>query len=322
MKLSIALTLLFCIAFNNQSSAQTWSAGKAGFVNQKNLKDSLIVHRDNGQLVKITWPFNKKIKNNTEWEVLLTGFQSNFQKIYSDVPDYDFYRIKYLNNRQLIIDEVSGTEIYNVEQQEDIEYIKSSSCLISGKSVSISIGFNDKKELLDPALVEELKSAISMMKYKFGSNLGQEKFNYDAKVSEMLPVPKPQISFGTEFGASLGFVKKQSYVELRAGLGLLIDKKVLVALTSDFLLNYDQQRSITETDIYVGVLMTDYKFGAEYGFKVRGGINDFDDMVLRAGLNYKFLPGTMIGLRYYIRDSRNENVWQNLVWDFRVGYAF
>lgn len=287
--------------------------------------DSLIIERMSGHNIKLIWDFRKNIKKVNSWEGIYDDFQSNFEKVYDNIPDFEFYKIDYVQNQRLIIDEVRGRETYTVNENDEITYTKSNLCRISGKDLVIYIEFNDKSELIDTTIKSDIRSAISMIKHKFYfSNISRQRHYYSVEENKMVKPPRPKIAFTIPVGASIGMVKNQPYVELRPGIGLLIGRNNLISLNADFMIVYDELTNRTQNDVYIGFnWMPEISkgLGVEYAIKVSSGIDDFEDMAFRARLNYRTNNGIIMGVDYYLRKRIGDNP-TGILWGFHLGFGF
>lgn len=321
-KLFIAI---FAMLFTNNLVQGQKTAELLAFSSTPLQKDSLIIERQNGQKIRLIWRYRQNIKKHVAWEQLLDDFQSDFAKVVSDIPDFNFYRISYAQKQNLVIDEVTGKETYTVNENDEMDYVKSNLCKIHGKSIQLFIEFNDKKELLDPSLKAELKAAIAQIKNKFYiSAVSPERHYYDVKSGSIIANPKPKFKLFVPFGARLGLLKEKPYIELRTGLGLLRDKRYYIALNWSFLTEFNTLTDKTEFDNYVGLTTSTIGagFGSEVAFKVKGNISANDRIYAKAGVNYRTRSGILIGADYFLRRPRpgNENI--EFLFGFNVGFGF
>lgn len=289
-------------------------------------KDSLIVERENGHKIILTWPASKNIKKNGEWEQLLTDFQTDFAKVIDGIPDYSFYEIKYLQKKNLVVDEVAAREIYTVNDADDIEYIRSNKSILTGNKIKMTVEFNEANELLKPELKEDISEAISKVKHIFYFSLAPERSYYSVKQKGMIK-KKPQLQFFIPFGARIGLLQNKPYIELRPALGVAINKKSYVALNYDLMTRYDQLNGRTQYDNFIGITYGTMGpgVGVEYALKVKEGISDFkvDGTVIRAGLNYRTRSGIQAGIQYYLRAFPDESDFNSgIVWGFNFGIGF
>lgn len=287
--------------------------------------DSLIIERQDGQKIKLIWPFNKNVKKKVAWEQLLNDFQSDFKKVVADIPSYDFYRISYIQKKNLVVDELTGKEIYTVNEIDGVNYVKSNICELQGNKIKISIEFNDAKELLDPSIKTEIESAITLIKNKFyTSMITPERHYYSVNSANMLPNPKRKYKFFIPMGARVGVLKNQPYVELRPGLGLKIDKQHYIALNWNVMTQYNDLSDKTEFDNYVGLTIgtLGQGFGSEVAFKVKSGIEDNEDIYFKAGVNYRTKSGIQIGAEYYNRKPQETRNDVDFLFGFNLGIGF
>ncbi len=287
--------------------------------------DSLIIERLSGHKIKLIWDSRKNIKKIKSWEELYEDFQSNFKKIYDDVPDFEFYKIDYDQDQRLIIDEISGRETYTVNEKDEITYTKANLCKLNGKEVTIYIEFNDKNELIDTTIRSEIRSAISKVKHRFYfSEISRQRHFYSVEENKMVKPPKPSISIIFPVGASIGMVKNQPYVELRPGIGLLIGHNNLVSLNANVMIAYDELTNESQHDVYLGInWMPEISkgLGVENSIRISNGIDDFEDLAFRARLNYKTKGGILLGFDYYLRKEREDRP-SGVLWGFHLGFGF
>jgi len=286
--------------------------------------DSLTIEKLNGQKIKLVWRYRKNIHKDVPWKQLLQKFQEDFKKVIADIPDYEFYKINYSQNKQMVIDEIRGREIYTVNPEEDLKYIRSNYCKIVGEELQLLIEFNEKEELVEPLLMTNIEEAVSKIKHKFYfSTVSEDRHYYSLEQSKMMPKPKKKLKFFIPVGARAGFVKNKPYVELRPGVGLQIGHDNYISLNTNFVLAYDEITQSTQSDLYVGFVLSSLGagFGSEFAVKVSEGIDDFDDFVFRSGLNYKTKNGITMGVDYYLAPTRFRSD-ATFIWGFSLGFGF
>lgn len=288
--------------------------------------DSLVIERLNGHRINLVWDFRRNIKSSENWKELIMDFQDDFQKVSEDLPVFDFYEIKYIHNTNLVVDEIRGRETYTVNDEDELIYTKSNACRLTGKDISITIEFNDKSELLDSSLVNDIRKGVEKIKHRFYfSNISRQRHYFNVEKNEMIKAPKPKISFIIPIGARLGLVKDNPYIEIRPGLGLLVGSQNVFSLNANFMIKYDELSNATQNDIYLGFNWMTFTnksgLGVEYAVKVSEGIEDFEDLVFRTSLNYKTSSGIIFGLDYYLRDS-NFRESENILFGFNIGFGF
>lgn len=288
--------------------------------------DSLIIERLSGHTITLLWDFRKNIKNSDNWKVLLDDFKSNFKEVYDNIPEFDFYKIDYVQNQSLVIDEIRGRETYTVNEKDEIIYTKSNRCKLRGEGITIYLEFNDNSELIDSSVNEDIANAINNIKHKFYfSNISKQRHYFNVEKNKMVPPPRPKVSFAMPVGAKVGLLKNQPYMELRPGIGVIVGQQHLVSLNVNFMLHYDELANSRQNDIYLGLNWMAFTerqgLGVEYAVKISEGIEDFDDLAFRAGLNYRTNDGILLGIDYYLRDP-DAGEFRNIVWGFSLGFGF
>ena len=283
--------------------------------------DSLIVERSNGLKVKLVWPYRKNLKKQIKWEVLLTEFQDNFKKVLADIPEYEFYSIDYSKNKELVVSEVSGINIYTVKNNDQLKYVKSNICKISGDDFIMYIEFSQKEELLDPSLLADVAEAASQVNHIFYvSSVSKDRYFYSIEKAKMLPPPKNKTVFFSALGARAGFRQNSPYVELRPGLGVHSQRENYFSLNTDFLISYDELTERSQSDVYLSLNYASLGpgLGASVGYRVSNGIDGSDGLDWRVGLKYKTNAISM-GVDYYPSGGNPE---RNIIWGFNIGFGF
>lgn len=302
------------------------TSGPLAFSSSAIQNDSLIIERKNGQKIRLIWPYKKNIKKDIVWKQLLDDFQSDFRKVSTNIPEYNFYSISYIQNKNLVVDEVRGKETYTVNETDGMNYVKSNLCVLHGKNLKLSIEFNDKEELLQSSIRDEIGAAIEQVKNKFIlSSISPERNYFSVSSSSMLPNPKPKLKFFIPLGAGIGLLKNQPYVELRPGLGLMQDKQYYFALNWNLMTQYNGLKEKTEYDSYVGLTIGTIGagFATEVAFRVNNGIEANDGIYFRGGFNYRTRSGIKVGVDYYLSED-NENIFapKNMLFGFHLGFGF
>lgn len=317
----LLLTFIFLLATAVSSRGQTSDLAKATFIPRN---DSLVVERADGQKITMIWPSRKNIKKNVEWKQLLEDFQTDFRKVVGNIPDYSFYKIQYLQKKNLIVDEIRGRESYAVNESDGMDYIKSNVCSIKGNKIRLTIEFSEVSELLDSSLTQDISTAISEVKHIFYFSMAPERFYYDIENNSMNKNPWPKVKFFIPFGARVGLLKNEPYIELRIGAGLALGKTHYVALNYDIMTRFNELSNRTQYDNYVGLTTGTMGagFGTEFGIKVKSGIADLEDNFMRAGINYRTRSGIQMGFQYYLRDRASETVSDNIIFGFNLGMGF
>jgi|GEM_PF-1865020 len=288
--------------------------------------DSLTVERESGHKITLVWPYKRNIHKNDQWEKLLDDFISDFKKVADNVPSYDFFHINYVQGKTLVVNEVTGRETYTVNEQKGMDYVKSNLSELSGGKYRMKIEFNDVSELFDPKLKSEITEAVAQVKHRFYiSTFSPERHYYSVDKAEMQPFAKPELKFFIPFGARLGVVQDDPYIDLRIGAGLIIDKNYYASLNWNTMTRYQRQLLKTTYDSYVGFAIGSMGagFGSEFGFLVKSSDDNEDaDLVIRSGVNYRTSTGVLLGVDYYIRDRNSDNIGDNVVFGFHVGFGF
>jgi len=324
MKFKLFMVIVAIMLTSNLVEGQT-QRDQISFTSYPLAKDSLIIERQNGQKIKLTWPFAKNVKKIADWEQLLADFQTDFKKVMDNIPDYKFYSITYVQKKNLVIDEVRGKEIYTVNEKDEMDYVRSNIAKLRGDKIHLSIEFSDYKELLDPAIKEEVADAVTKIKHVFYiSNISAERHYYSVNSASILPKPKPKLKFFVPLGARLGILKNKPYIELRPGVGLIRDKRFYIGLNLNFMTQFDEVSNKTQFDNYLGLTTGSIGagFGSEVAFKVNSNIPDHEDIFLKAGLHYRTRSGIQIGAEYYLRKLENRNQNQEFLFGFNIGFGF
>ena len=111
MKYKLFIALIAMLLFSNFAKGQN-QPDLVPFTSMTIQSDSLIIEREDGQKIRLIWPYNKNVKKKVAWQELLEDFQSDFRKVVDDIPEYKFYSIVYLQKKSLVVDEVKGRETY------------------------------------------------------------------------------------------------------------------------------------------------------------------------------------------------------------------
>lgn len=286
--------------------------------------DSLTIQRASGQKIIVVWPYRKNIQKAVAWEELLDNFQADFKKVSNDIPDYDYYHINYIQKKELVVNQVVGRQTFTVNENDGIDYVKSNLCLLKGEKLGISIEFTDHKELLDPTLKQDIINAVAQVKNRFYiSSISPERHLFDAKNNEMLPRQKRNYKLFIPLGVQLGVLRNKSYLEMRPGIGVTVDKRAYIALHYSFMSQFNDQLRKTEFDHYIGMSSGSlpHGFGSEVGLLVKNGISNNRNLALRAGLNFRTRGGILMTAQYYI-DTSVERVQGAIDFGFSIGYGF
>jgi len=286
--------------------------------------DSLIILRKDGQKIKMTWPYKINVKKRVAWEELIDAFQTDLSKVIDDIPDYDFYEINYYQNSKLTIDEITGKEIYTVNELRGYDHIRSNKCRLNGRNVQLSIEFSDKSELVDSTLKQELVSAIAQIKNMFYiSAITPERHYYSAESNSQLPLPKPKFRFFLPSGARAGFVVNRPYIDLRIGPGLQVGDHGFFSLMYNAMTTYNSTSARTEYDHFIGLSSGAFGSGlrSEVAFKVNDGREgDLTDFRIRTGLSYSTRNGIVLGAEYYIGDTQRDS--NGYIFGAHIGIGF
>ena len=285
--------------------------------------DSLTIERADGQRVIMVWPYRKNIQKAVAWEKLLEDFQSDFRKVYSDIPDYDYYRINYSQKKNLVINQIIGRQTFTVDEQESIDYVKSNLCLLKGEKLSISIEFTNYEELLDPALKQDIINAVAQVKNRFYiSMISPERHLFDVKNNKMFK-PKRNYKFFVPLGVQLGVLRNKSYIEMRPGIGVIVDNRAYIAVQYNLMTQFNDQSRKTEYDHYIGLSSGSipHGFGSDVGIAVKNGITGNQNIAIRAGFNFRTKGGILMSAHYYL-DATEERNNEGIDFGFSIGYGF
>jgi hypothetical protein len=285
--------------------------------------DSLTIERASGQKIILVWPYKQNIQKDVAWEELLDDFHSDFKKISSDIPDYDYYHINYVQKKNLIVNQVIGRQTFTVNEKEEVYYVKSNLCLLRGDKLRISIEFTDHKELLDPSLKQDISNAVAQVESKFYiSRVSAERHLFDAKNNTMLPKPKRNFKLFVPLGFQAGLLRNNPYIEFRPGIGVIVDNRAFFALQYNIMTQYNEQRRRTEYDHYIGLSSGSipHGFGSDLGIVVKNGISG-QNIALRAGFNFRTKGGILMSTHYYINSSEEIDNG-SIDFGFGIGYGF
>jgi len=324
MKIKLFLFAISVLLTANKVKAQ-YQSNQIDYTTMRSQSDNLIIEREDGKKIRLVWPYRMNIKKKVEWKQLLEDFQIDFGKVADNIPDYKFYSISYNQKQNLVVNEVKGKETYTVNESDGMDYVKSNICILRGDKIKFLIEFNDYEELLDPSLKAEIEAAISHIKNKFYiSAVSPERHYYSVSSASILPNPKRKYKFFIPVGARLGLLKDKPYIELRPGLGLIIDKQNYVALMWNVMTQYNQLRDITEYDSYVGITTGSMGpgLGSEFAIKVKSGISGNENNLFRAGINYRTRSGLQIGVEYFLPEPEARRESQGISFGFNLGIGF
>ena len=238
MKFKLFIAIVAILLTSNFVKGQ-FQTDQVAFSSSPIQRDSLIIERQDGQKIKLIWPYSKNVKKEVEWEQLFDDFQSDFGKVADNIPVYKFYSITYYQKKNLVVDEVRGKETYTVNEKNGMDYVNSNICKLYGEKIQLSVEFSDYKELLDPSLKAEIETALTHIKNKLFSALSSQRHFFDVNSKSMLPNPKPKFKFFIPLGAKLGLLKNQPYIELRPGIGLMQNKQYYYALNWNIMTQYN-----------------------------------------------------------------------------------
>lgn len=285
--------------------------------------DSLTIERADGQKIIMVWPYRKNIQKAVAWEVLLEDFQSDFRKIYSDIPDYDYYHINYSQKKNLVINQIIGRQTFTVDEQEGINYVKSNLCFLKGEKLRISIEFTDYDELLDPSLKQDIINAVAQVKNRFYiSMVSSERHLFDVKNNKIFK-PKRNYKLFVPLGVQLGVFRNKPYLEMRPGIGVIVDNRAYFALQYNLMTQFNDQSRKTEYDHYIGLTSGSipHGFGSDVGIAVKNGITGHQNIALRAGFNFRTKGGLLMSAHYYL-DASEERNNDGIDFGFSIGYGF
>jgi len=284
--------------------------------------DVLSIERASGHKVTLSWPFNKNVKTQVDWQQLLSDFQTDFKKVTSAIPEYKFYNINYVQNETLVVEEVKGRETYAVNENESMDYIKSNVCYLTGDKLKLSIEFNDHSELEDSILKDEIEEAIAVIKNKFYvSKVSPENHFYDVSSKSLIDNKNRDLKFFIPIGARVGLTQDRPYIDLRTGLGLSIGKQLSLNLNWNVQTRYNDQLDKSLFNHYLGVYMgpPGTGIGSEFSVLIKSSRTDFEEfnkLFLRYLLSYRMKNGMQLGAEYYLRENGG------VVFGFNIGYGF
>jgi len=323
MNKNIVIVVLFITLTCQLSKLQAQSAATLLTDINAVTSDSLTIERADGQKIIMVWPYRKNIQKAVAWEELLEDFQSDFRKVYSDIPDYDYYHINYSQKKNLVINQIIGRQTFTVDEQESINYVKSNLCFLRGEKLRISIEFTDYGELLDPSLKQDINNAVAQVKNRFYiSMVSPERHLFDVKNNKIFK-PKRKYKFFVPLGVQLGMFRNKPYIEMRPGIGVIVDNKAYFALQYNLMTQFNDQSPKTEYDHYIGLTSGSipHGFGSDVGIAVKNGITSHQNIALRAGLNFRTKGGLLMSAHYYL-DASEERNNDGIDFGFSIGYGF
>lgn len=285
--------------------------------------DSLIIERENGQKIKLIWDYKRNIHKHVPWKQLLTDFQRDFSKVSNNIPEYEYYNINY-NTKSLVVDELVGKETFNVREENDIRYVKTNSCHLVGNDIKMIIEFNEFNELLAQPLLQDIETAVAQVRNKFYISYVTSDRHYFDVMTNSLVKPKHKVKLFIPIGVQLGILRNQPYVEFRPGLGVMVNDLLYFAGNLDIISSYNTETNTTEFDSYIGLSTGAVGPGvsSDFAIKVSSGIDNFEDIGLRAGLNYKTRNEITFGIQYYISGRREVEVENSIDFGFSIGIGF
>ena len=282
-------------------------------------KDSLIIIRDYGHKISMTWPANKNVKKKVNWQELLSSFQRDLELVIEDFPAFEFYRIAYYKDKNLVIDEVVGREIYIVSDENALNNIKSNIAILRDDKVTLTIEFNNSSELLDASIHQELSEAISKVKHIFYfSHVSPERHHYNLQEGRMFR-PKARLKLFMPAGIRAGFGLNKPFIGYNLGLGLAVRQQTYISLQWHQMTSYNSELNRTQFDNFLifkgGAIGT----GAitELAFRILESDSAFQDIDLKYTLGYRTRNGVELAAFYTLG-----NISVNTVFGAQIGVGF
>ncbi len=193
---------------------------------QIQVADTLRIINEDIMYCKVAHPDIHSLKTNAVYKELIYSFQTQLESIKEQIPEYLNYRITYVKDYNLIIEEVTGIVKYRVEDGKIADSYSENVALLQFENLKIQLFFNNMEELLTMDYEHMIETAISDLKSRkriFSALTKDIMDNYAYSYSEKKLAKgdgiNPQNGFGLFINASVGLFKNDPIYEYSIGAG-------------------------------------------------------------------------------------------------------
>ena len=270
------------------------------------------------------------LKTKSDWPGLIASFYQHLQEVRAQVPDYENFRIQYLQDLSMSIEEVQQLNKFKVEQGKIQRIRKKNIAQLIKPGLEIYIYFDEIAELF--ATDYELKIGEALEKINSGPTdsffnaLGKNRKYYSLTEKKLIKNPFVE-NRGVKpvyvFGLSLGLFKNKPIYEFSGiGFGLSFGEnhRRMIYLSYTWLNQYNEENQKLHINSLLGI---NYKFDKlgmiELAFPL--GDRKLDNYLLN-DLRYRLsatvfpVKGISISTDFYMeKDNR-------IVPGIRLGYGF
>ncbi len=264
----LILTALLCICFATLGlSAQSSLVDTIRIMNGEQMS-ARIIHKDIHQL-----------KADPAYKELINSFQSNLESIINELPDYLNYKITYVKDVNLIMEEIKGVSKFRVENGQITGAYNSNTAVLHSEDLKVELFFDKIEEIIstdfnivfDKAIAElknrkkVLRPLTSLVRndytYYYGSGILTKGDSQNEK----------RRSLGLVFTPSIGTYRDDPIYEYQLGLGLVSkDNKRLVYAFAKLAHQYNREsKKVGSTPLW-GIAYKFSKYTAiQFAFPIR-----------------------------------------------------
>lgn len=225
------------------------------------ITDTLHVIKQDILYVQVATPKIHDLKHSNKIPRLLIAFREQFKTIQSQIPEYLIYKITYVKNINLTVEEVQGIVKYYVEDGESKFAENQNVAILIDGNLKIYLYFNEINDLFTQKYETMISNAFEKINrpnfFKRTYSLKDEYF-YSYSKGKMvkgggLKPSKPKSSF--VINGSAGFFNNEPIYESGAGYGIFFGqrKRRFIYMYAGAVYQFDKELKNHEYDVIIGL---------------------------------------------------------------------
>lgn len=232
---------------------------------------------------------------------LFTDFQRDFALVQADMPEAESYRITYLQNVMLEIEEKTLKKKYNIVEGQASVASFTNEAILRGNGITVIISFSEAQVLLDAELLKAAENLAAQLPSQERQLKVLRFEGNDLNVSPRLTEDRTagnldMLSF--VFGVGANMIRNQFMTDVRGEIGVWLNKKGVLKnqfyASTDLLFAFNpEQQAVINNFVNLGFRRNfssnpskDDWLGFEVGYLVREAGDIFPSNTMKMGLNW------------------------------------
>jgi hypothetical protein len=281
--------------------------------------------------IEILTPDYELLRQNKMVAGVISDFQNDFQKLLTEIPEYENYKIIYHHKALLEIEDKPLINRFQVGNNNITPIQLPNECLIYAERLKIKIDFNLIEDLLDPNLPEAVQKLADHLppQHRFLKKLEYESESFNAP-----PALKDERVTGNldmlslRLGVGGNMIRNQFFTDISGEVGLMLTRKGILKnqfyLSNNLLVSFDPEQQILLNNFtnvgyrrnFSGSADKINWLGFEFGTMTRRSGGVFPSNTMRVGMNWELGKNITVAPYLYFNDF-----FKQVNPGFRIGFG-